>query len=248
MTLLSLGVILTVIVALLLMIDPHAGTDIPDLGNGIVRVGTVLLGGVLGLGAMTHTVNSVTREREKDTLDNLLTLPVSRDAILEAKWLGGLVSLRAAAYGLVAVWAAGVLTGGLHPLALLRLVPAVAAPVEFLASLGLWLSVVCRTSLRATMAAALGVLLVAVGPWIVANYVEMLDPVAGRSGTNEVVTAALMPVATWVRLAVPWRAYASLSAHYFEPLLAGSLLYAVAAWLLWRAAGRRFRAYGGRSA
>ena len=57
--------------------------------NVFVRIGTQLLGGMLGLGALLHAANSVTRERERDTLDGLLTLPVERAAVLEAKWLGG---------------------------------------------------------------------------------------------------------------------------------------------------------------
>src|SRR5204862_707432 len=125
-------------------------------------------------GALLHTSNSVTRERERDTLDGLLTLPVERHEILEAKWLGGPASLRLVALALAILWVFGLLTGGIHPLALLRLVLAVAASVEFLAGLGLWLSVVCRSSLRANMAAALCLWLVASGPWSGADSVELL--------------------------------------------------------------------------
>jgi ABC-type transport system involved in multi-copper enzyme maturation permease subunit len=216
--------------------------------NTIVRIGTLTLGGLLGLGALLHTANSVSRERERDTLEGLLTLPVERHEILESKWLGGPASLRLLAITLGLVWVFGLLTGGIHPLALLRLALSVAAVVEFLASLGLWLSVVCLTSLRANMAAALCLLLVAAGPWIVANYVEMFThyyPL--RSEIGDVVIEALMAPLTWSKLTLTWAEYRALPEYRADFLLAGAMVYAGAAWVLWRAALSRFRRYGGRT-
>jgi ABC-type transport system involved in multi-copper enzyme maturation permease subunit len=238
---------LAVFLWLVMTIIPKSGGEVAAFSTGLVKVGTVLLGGVLGLGAIVHAANSVTRERERDTLDALLTLPLTRAAVLEAKWLGGPVSLRLVAVGLAGVWVFGLATGGLHPVALLALVLAVAAVVEFLASLGLWLSVVCATSLRANMAAALALLLVACGPWVVARYVEMLAPYAGANqATADAVTEALTPAWAWVRLCVGWVEYAKVPEGKFLAVLAGALGYAAAAWALWRMALGRFRLYGGK--
>jgi ABC-type transport system involved in multi-copper enzyme maturation permease subunit len=215
--------------------------------NTVVRIATLTLGGLLGLGALLHTANSVSRERERDTLEGLLMLPVERHDILEAKWLGGPASLRLLAITLGVVWMFGLLTGGIHPLALLRLALSVAAVIEFLASLGLWLSVVCHTSLRANMAAALCLLLVAAGPWIVANYVEMFThyyPL--RSEIGDVVIEALMAPLTWSKLTLTWAEYRALPDYRADFLLAGAMVYAAAAWLLWRASLSRFRRLGGR--
>ncbi len=245
--LLALAAGLAVLLWLIAALDPARHKEVAEFSTGLVQVGTVVLGGVLALGAIVHTANSVTREREKDTLDGLLTLPRSREAVLEAKWLGGPVSLRAVAVGLVGVWVFGLATGGLHPVAAAALPLAVAAVVEFLASLGLWLSVVCATSLRANMAALLCLLLVGCGPWIAANYVEMLAPYSGAyRAAADAVTESLMPAVAWVRLCVGWAAYAKLPAGHFPAILAGALGYAVAAWVLWRAALARFRRYGGK--
>jgi hypothetical protein len=93
-------------------------------------------------------------------------------------------------------------------------------------------------------------LLVAAGPWIVANYVELLAPYSytgRRSEVSEVLTQALMPPLTWSNLCLTWADYRALPEHRADYLLAGSLIYAVAAWLLWRDALRRFHRYGGRT-
>jgi ABC-type transport system involved in multi-copper enzyme maturation permease subunit len=221
--------------------------DLIGFSTGLVKVGTVIFGGLLGLGAIVHTVNAVTREREKDTLDGLLTLPVTRDEVLAAKWAGGLVSLRLMVVALAGVWLFGVATGGLHPVAFIAMVLSVAAVIEFLASLGLFLSVASKTSLRANMAAVLCLLLVAVGPLVISQYVDLLAPYSGRSRVmSDTLWQTLMPAAAWLRLCVGWQAYAKVPDGYFTTILAGALGYATAAWLLWRAALSRFMRYGGK--
>jgi ABC-type transport system involved in multi-copper enzyme maturation permease subunit len=222
-------------------------SDLVGLSTGVVKVGTVVLGSLLALGAMIHSVNSVTREREKDTLDGLLILPVTRDEILSAKWLGGLSSLRLVAIALAILWIFGVVTGGLHPVAFVALALSVAAVIEFLTSLGLWLSIVSKTSLRANLAAVLCVLLVAAGPFVASEYIDLLAPYSGvNRAASDVVWRTLMPAMAWLQLCKSWPEYAKLPEEHFTTILAGALGYAVAAWLLWRAALGRFRRYGGK--
>jgi ABC-type transport system involved in multi-copper enzyme maturation permease subunit len=230
-----------------LAVNPAAAGDVTSFGNGAVKVATLLLGGLIGLGSIVHTVNSVSKEVEKDTLDGLLTLPIGRAALLSAKWLGGLASLRVLAVALACIWLFGLLTGGLHPLAAAALAISVAAVVEFLSSLGLWLSVVCKTSLRANMAAVLCLLLVAFGPWIVSNYLDLIAPYSAVSRfLAAAVVEAAMPTEAWRRLCVSLSGYSSLPDGYFPTILLGALFYAMAAWSLWRAALSRFRRYGGK--
>jgi ABC-type transport system involved in multi-copper enzyme maturation permease subunit len=244
---LILAAALAILLWLIIAAHPGSGQDVAEFSTGLVKVGTVILGGLLGLGAIAHAVNSITREREKDTLDSLLTLPVTRDEVLSAKWLGGLVSLRLTAVALAGVWLFGVATGGLHPVALLALVLAVAAVIEFLASLGLWLSMVSRTSLRANMAAVLCLLLVAAGPLVISQYIELLAPYSGANrAASDAVWRTWMPAVAWWRLCVGWHEYAKVPEGHFTTILAGALGYAAAAWLLWRASLSRFRKYGGK--
>jgi ABC-type transport system involved in multi-copper enzyme maturation permease subunit len=240
---------LAVILWLSVAADPGSGPKVAEFSSGLVKVATVILGGLLGLGTMLHAVNAVTREREKDTLDGLLVLPVTRGDVLSAKWFGGLVSLRLLVAALGVVWLFGMMTGGLHPLALVALVLSVAAVMEFLASLGLFLSVFSKTSLRANMAAVLCVLLIVAGPFVVSQYMELLAPYpysAIHQGDSEAVWQALMPAAAWVQLCVGWHEYGKLAEGHFPAILCGALGYAVAAWLLWRLTLSRFRRYGGK--
>jgi ABC-type transport system involved in multi-copper enzyme maturation permease subunit len=241
------AVLLAGIMWLALAVSPDSFPAVADFSNGLVKAGTIVLGGLLGLGSIAHTVNSVSKEVEKDTLEGLLTLPTSRDRVLAAKWLGGPASLRLIPVALVALWVFGVFTGGLHPIVLPALALSVAATVEFLSSLGLWLSVICKTSLRANMAAVLCMLLVAAGPWIISNYLDLLAPrLPANRYFADVATQASMPAIAWLRLCVKLREYPALPEGYFPTLLLGALLYATAAWVFWRAALLRFRKYGGK--
>ena len=90
-------------------------------------------------------------EREQQTLDSLLTTPLSRREILWGKWLGALLSVRWGWCFLGTVWLLGLLGGGLHPLSLFLLVAAWWIFAAYAASLGLSLSMRCRTTLRATV-------------------------------------------------------------------------------------------------
>jgi ABC-type transport system involved in multi-copper enzyme maturation permease subunit len=245
-TLLGLGAGLALLLLLMMAVNPQKSGEMAEYSCGLVKVATVLLGALFGMGVMAHAVNSVTKEKERDTLDALLTLPQHRDRVLEAKWLGGPVSLWAVGISLIGVWVFGLATGGLHPVGLVCLAASMAATVEFLASLGLWLSVMCRTSLRANMAAALCLLLVGCGPWVIRAYADLLSPRGGPTPGMDAATAAAMPLVAWVEACVPWGGYAALPAGHFTTLLVAALAYATAAWVFWRAAVGRFRLYGGR--
>lgn len=211
-----------------------------------VRLATVLLAAAFGVCATYHAANSVCRERERDTLGGLLALPVERRSILLAKWWAGPLAVRWLAVLLGVVWLAGVATGLLHPLAVPALVLACAAPVAFLVSLGLLISVLSRTVLQANLGLALSVLLVAAGPFIVLNYVDMMRPPGNPvppEWRRRVIDALTPPVTCW-KLAVGPRGFDRLTRTDWEPLWAGPLVYATAAWLCWRAACWRFAREG----
>jgi ABC-type transport system involved in multi-copper enzyme maturation permease subunit len=229
-------------------VSGFGGADQPlrllgEFGRVIVSVLTVMLAGLIALIALRHATGSVTREREKNTLSALLTLPVEREKILEAKWLGGFVGWSPVLITMLGVLVFGIVTGGISIPRVFVLVCAIAGPLEFLASLGLWLSITCRTSMRANLAAVLCLLLMVALPVIVANYIELSAPGYNRFGNRAseyILTGGLPPVA-WVRAIVggdqpPDEAYAELRA-----ILWGALAYSAGAWVLWRDARVRFR-------
>jgi ABC-type transport system involved in multi-copper enzyme maturation permease subunit len=134
--------------------------------NGWVRsVGTIVACLML-LAVAVRAASSITGERDKQTFDGLLTTPLSAEAILFAKWLGSILSVRWAWAWLGLIWLLGVITGGLHVLALPLLLIAWAVYAAVLAGVGLWFSTVCRTSLRATLWTLLTTVGITVGHWL----------------------------------------------------------------------------------
>jgi ABC-type transport system involved in multi-copper enzyme maturation permease subunit len=138
--------------------DPDA-TQTMDV---VSRSAAVLLAG-LWCGAVAFVAaGGVSGERERRTLDVLLTVPASRAALLGAKWLGAVLSGRAFGYGLAILAAVELVGGDWHPLGTLLLLLAVTSQVALLASVGTWLSLVSRGTLRARVLMAL-LLLVSAG-------------------------------------------------------------------------------------
>jgi ABC-type transport system involved in multi-copper enzyme maturation permease subunit len=220
-------------------------SDLVDVARATLGILIVLLSGLLSLVVLQHSATSVTREREKSTLAGLFTLPVERAEILEAKWLAGFVGWWPVLAVLFALVLVSVIFNGWT--AIIRagvLIVAIAAPLQFVASLGIWLSVINRSSLRANLAAVLLLMLVAAGPLIVANYIEMAAPFYGRYGlqVDEWIATAFMPPRAWYLTVA---GADGGSAQHLQAVAWGALAYAVGAWILWRDACRRFRRISG---
>ena len=142
----------------------ESGAGFHQMINGLVRgLGTP---GVcfLGLSVALTAARRVSRERQRQTLDNLLTIPPEREAILFAKWLGSLLSVRGLWWAPAGLWVLGVVTGGLHLAALPLMLAALVVYLAFMASLGLWFSTLYGTSMRATLFTTLAALVVLICP------------------------------------------------------------------------------------
>ena len=89
------------------------------------------------------------RERDQQTLDSLLTCPVSTPSIIASKWLGCMLGVRKLWLWLAAVWTVGFMEAGLPIMTVVSLVGfwIIYAGVSTL--FGQWCSLVCKTSLRA---------------------------------------------------------------------------------------------------
>jgi len=137
-----------------------------DVMNAYVRIAGTLVACLTLLGVAVRASSSLSGERDRQTLDALLTSPLDSDAILFAKWLGAILSVRWAWLWLGVIWGLGLITGGLHLIALPLLAGAWFVFAAFLATLGLWWSVAARTTLRATVGTLIATALVAVGHWL----------------------------------------------------------------------------------
>jgi ABC-type transport system involved in multi-copper enzyme maturation permease subunit len=147
-----------------LMVAAGTGQAPGNFTNSLVRGVGVPFSCVLFFMIALNASRRLSRERERRTLDSLLTIPEDWNAILFAKWLASLLSVRGLVWCLPVLWGLGLVTGGVHPFALPLMAAAWVVYATFMASMGLWFSTVNRTSLRASLFTVLAALVVLVGP------------------------------------------------------------------------------------
>jgi ABC-type transport system involved in multi-copper enzyme maturation permease subunit len=197
------------------------------------------------VGVALRAAGSVSRERERRTLDSLLTLPGGRAEVLRAKWLGSVSWCRWAGLGLLAMWAVGTLVGGVSPVGLALLLLAGVAHVGFVASAGLYLSVAACGTGAATFGVVL-VLLAACGvPWLAWSLWDGLATPAQQQAApwlGPLLWDGLLPPVTWWALAGRSESIAGVSGY--AVIAAGLALYAGAAGLFWWRAVARFQRDG----
>jgi ABC-type transport system involved in multi-copper enzyme maturation permease subunit len=146
-----------------------------------------------------RAAGAVSRERDRQTLDGLLTLPVSRREILGAKWLGPLLSTRGFGYLVVLAAVIGCISGAIHPLGMVLQPLAVICHAAFLTSVGVWISVRSRSTLRARVLITIVLLLFLGGGWW-----RLLDAYSGRS---QVLSDGRIPFDAW------WQVMLSVGAN-----------------------------------
>jgi len=149
------------------------GTPVGVVLNPIVRAVGAALACIILLSIVLQAVGSVVREREQQTLDSLLVLPIERIDILWAKWLGSILCVRRLIVVLACVWLLGVATGALHLAAVPLLAAALAAYTAFAAGLGLVFSVLSASKVQAMLATA-----------VVLFLLLLLSMVLGFGGTT----------------------------------------------------------------
>jgi NADH:ubiquinone oxidoreductase subunit 6 (subunit J) len=226
-----------------------------DFANPWARYVGTTVACVLLLVVAVRAAASFSGERERQTLDSLLSTPLNNRTILNAKWLGSVLSVRKGWWALVAIWGLGVLSIGVHPLAFPLLICAYAAYAHFLAGVGIWFSLASRTTLRATI----WTLLVAAGvnllPWAVELGWDLLAYVFEfrQNAWNDLTPLVTSPPVTLSYLASfpgdwgprRWPTEYSPTERLAAALL-GIVVYAVAAWVLWRLINARFGKMTGR--
>jgi ABC-type transport system involved in multi-copper enzyme maturation permease subunit len=135
--------------------------------NVWVRIAGTGVSCLMLLAVAVRAAGTVHGERDRQTLDALLTTPLRNGQILLAKWLGAILSVRLAWIWLGAMWTIAVFTGGLLIPAVPFMLVAWAIYAGGIAAVGLWFSVVCRTTLRATVWTLLTTLFIGGGHWLV---------------------------------------------------------------------------------
>jgi hypothetical protein len=158
-----LAVLLSLIPAGYLVMQALAQPRFLGMGPGIVggplgdhlnfwaRVTTTTILTLMLVGVAVRAAGSVSAERDKETMDGLLTSPLQSHDILFAKWLGSFLCVRWAWLWLAAIYLIALVTGALHPLAVPMQMSAWVVFAGAFAGLGLWFSTSCATTLKATM-------------------------------------------------------------------------------------------------
>ncbi len=134
--------------------------------NLIVRVMGTVLATLTLLGVGIRASGSIGGERDRQTLDTLLTTPVENDSIVWSKWWGSILGVRKGLYMLLALWVLGVVTTGVSPLAVPLLLLGWLAYAAFVAGVGMIFSLYCRTTLRATIWTMITVIGAFAGHWL----------------------------------------------------------------------------------
>jgi hypothetical protein len=174
---------LTILTGLLpvlpILFEPANRYRIEDL-NLCVRVYGTVLSIILLIAILLKASNTIVIERSKQTLDILLTTPLSTAQIFWGKWFGTILSMRHGLVFLAMVWAFGVATDALHPMALIALVVAMAIYVAACASIGILASVFARSPMLAHIIGLVLAVSLALGQaLLLAEYAPRLPTLPG---------------------------------------------------------------------
>jgi ABC-type transport system involved in multi-copper enzyme maturation permease subunit len=210
------------------------------------------------LAVAVRASTSVGGERDRQTFDSLLTSPLDSTPILFAKWLGSILSVRWAWLWLGLIAGLGLVTGGLHPIALPLLLMAWVIYAAVLASIGLWFSTVARTTLRATLYTLFTVVGISFGHWLLYMCCIPVFWMGGQPGPGldwipQFQAVGLTPPVTLGFLAFGWHDFDDYGPLRREWLkfggyaCVGLFFYFVAAAGLWGGVSARFRVVTGRT-
>jgi len=219
--------------------------------NMWIRVLGTMVACLMLLAVAARASSSISGERDRMTLDSLLTAPLTSNAILLGKWVGNIASLRWGWLWLGAIYGFGLLTGALHPLAFVVLVAAWFIYAAVLSGMGVWFSLVCRTTLRATVwtllsAAAAGAghlfLLMCCSPLFV-------GPASGFEFLAKMQVGMTPPIALGYAFAFSTREFRHPpgSDDIFAYASVGLVIWAIVAVILWALTRARFRMMFGRA-
>jgi ABC-type transport system involved in multi-copper enzyme maturation permease subunit len=203
------------------------------------------------LGVAVRASSGISGERDRQTFDSLLTTSLDSDDLLYGKWLGGIMSVRWGWIWLLLIWGLGVVTGGVHVAALPLLVVAWAVYAGFLSYLGLFFSMFCRTTMRATITTLGVTLCLAGGHWLLWSCcLPLLGP--GSRSLDHVAmfqAFALTPPATLGFLAFHGAEFehgAREAVEIMVDCVLGLVVWGVGVLMLWGMTSQRLRQVTGR--
>jgi ABC-type transport system involved in multi-copper enzyme maturation permease subunit len=242
----DLGLLATALLFFFALCVFYLGTasaeTLAEINQGFFRNLALPVGSLFFLAVALRAATTVSRERERQTLENLLTTPLDREEILFAKWLGGVLSVHLAWWAVLIALLFGLFTGSLHYLAVPLLALAFAVYASLAACVGLWYSTAYPTTFQATLWTTFAVLLIGAGPWMALYYGQNLyapmSSALAHPWVERILTYGLCPLWTLQALAFHYGDFlqdqGASSRENVLTALAGMLFYALIALVLWR--------------
>jgi ABC-type transport system involved in multi-copper enzyme maturation permease subunit len=213
------------------------------LAKSVGFAAAVALAPVVGIRA----ASSVARERQRQTLDALFSLPVPRRQVLRAKWLAPLVWVRFWLAGVGAVVLFAAVVGSVHPLGLLAASALLTAFVLFSDTLGVWLSTRFHSATRAVTALVVLMIVFFLAPLLLSTLIRSSFQLAGEQvaglGAEQFVDTISVPYAVYQALFRWGDLHGAAGARPQTAVVSGFLCavaYSVFGWVLWRDAVRHF--------
>ena len=152
----------------------------------VVATGGVL-GTVLLLMAAARAAGSITGERARHTLDDLLTSPLTNAEIVNAKWWGALLAQRRGLLWLGIVYCIGLCSGGVSIVGALAYFVALIVYASFMVSIGLFFSANSRGTFRATLKTMIAALFFLGGHWLLSGLFCFLPLAIAHNHTDDLV-------------------------------------------------------------
>jgi ABC-type transport system involved in multi-copper enzyme maturation permease subunit len=153
--------------------------------NAWVRSMSGLIGSMLLVAVALRAAVSITGERSRQTLDELLTTPLSNFEIVLGKWLGAILSVRRGLIWIGMVFLVGMITGGLNPIGAAAAAVAWLAFASAFAGIGLWFSIHSKTTFRATVYTLLTVLFLLGFHWFLTFFCYALPSIMSGGSETE---------------------------------------------------------------
>lgn len=139
--------------------------------------GGTLVAGVLLLRVGAQAARAIGSERDRQTLDSLLTTLLPREEIIGDKWTGSLLSGRWVFVWLLVHWGIGMLALAINYFAVPLLVAEVVTFCAFMVSIGLYFSTRLPTTKQAVATTLVAALLgTTVVPWLFSQVVMLVLP------------------------------------------------------------------------
>jgi hypothetical protein len=258
-------------VFIVLMLDELGGFNrLSTYSLTALRFGGTLVAGLLLVRVTLHAARSIGQERDRQTLDSLLTTELTPGEIVRDKWWGSYLSGRWVLVWLLIHWGLGLMAFALSPLAMALLLAECLAFGAFAVSVGMYCAARCPTTKQAVTAALVvalfgtsfapwagGKLLMAMLPewtWKPSQAYVYHSDYYRREATPwpDQMAAGLTPARVLFESVVPNRTYFRLGSYTYTEsgeqfgelapwLLLGLFVYGLAALVLAGLAAERFR-------